>query len=139
MFLDGGRSGSAHAAGFYSAPTDEVRRAEPGARAVRSVAMKSVRKNIAEHGRIASASLFPDCIIGMTHVDGHRYSFALADLCEHGEIVAVQLIGRGEEGILVTFDDGHEHRLYFATQAQRSDVPSMIPALSEQRVRELAL
>lgn len=102
--------------------------------------MESVRHNIVEHGRIASVQLLPDCVIGMIHEDGYRYSFALADLCEHGEIVAVELIGRGNGGVALTFDDGHEHRIYFTgVRARRDDTPSIIPYLSEERVRELAL
>ena len=108
---------------------------------MRFTIMESVKFNIGKHGRIASVQLLPECVIGMTHSDGFHYALAIPNLCEHGELVAVTLIERGGQGIVLTFDDRHDQTIFFAdVGARRNTAPSIVPPeVSEDRVRELAL
>ena len=104
-------------------------------------AMESVKFNIVKHGPVAAVQLLPDCVIGMTHSDGYEYAVAIPDICEHGELVAVKLIGASGQGMGLTFDDGHDQTILFADiRSERANEPLLVPAMiSESRVRELAL
>jgi len=103
--------------------------------------MESVKFNISVHGSLASVRLLPDCVIAITHDDGHEYAVAIPDICEHGEIVAVRLLDAGGQGMVLTFDDGHDQTILFSEDhSRRAAKPSLAPSMiPESLVRELAL